>query len=353
MNTPLEDNQLPTTTENLNFIEVKPKPEFYSTFSEEEISEIINYLDLEKAVPLKYCYIGKSAEIWDNFIVEFGKNKQDKSTNNEGELLKESWNYINYKIPNNTKINVIEIGQGNSYPVKDFISQVVSLGRINSYVAIDLSQEMLNISQENILQWFPEVKFLGHKCDIEKDLLSKIISEYKCDSDNIINVIISIGGTIQNHQDRCKILKNIKMGMAKNDLFLFTFDMGSHINWDGKLSDGGSFYMNKLYKYLTDVLGIKREDSELIVKFNSAIDCRVARIKLKENYCLKFNIQSESKKVLLFKDEEINIWKHHWSTILETLTEIEQSGLQLIHLSKNRESSEVSEVIVICQAVSI
>lgn len=354
MDTPLEDNsQLPTATESLNFIEVKPKPEFYSTFSEEEIIEIINYLDSERAVSLKYCYREKLASAWDNFILDFGVSKQFKYTKNEEELLKESWNYINYQIPKTTKINVIEIGPGNSYPMKAFIDQVLSLGRMNSYVAIDISQEMLNISRENIFKWFPKLKFFGYKCDMEKAQISQIISEQSTDNepDNIINVIICLGGTIYNHKERGKIFKNIKMGMRKNELFIFTSLICSTANWDGKLLGGSSSAIYQMCEYIRDILGIRREDSEIISKFDSAIDSRIANIKLNENHSIEFNIsQGKSNKVLLLKNEEINVWRHHSSTILKILTEVEQSGLQLVYLSTDR---DLSEVMVICQAANL
>lgn len=221
---------------------------------------------------------------------------------------------------------------------------------MNSYIAIDISQEMLNISRKNISQWFPEVIFLCHKCDMEKELLSKIIAEYNYESDNIINVIISLGGTIQNHKDRGKIFKNIKKGMTKKELFVSSARIGSNADWDGKLLGGSRSALYKMCDYTRYILGIRREDSEIITKVDSIIDSRVGNIKLGENYSIEVNSQGKNKKVLLFKDEEINIWKYHWSTIPEVLTEIEQSGLQLVHLSKDRESSEV---IVICQVANL
>lgn len=344
--------ELPISTANLTSTEVEPKQELYSIFSVAEVIEIINSLSIAREIPMKYFYQQKCAEDWDNFYaLENETTGQEPYPNPDVELLRENFGYFNYKTKSYKKVNIIDVGSGNSYPVKEFITKFHSLERLNKYIAVDISQDMLKLSKNNIQEWVPELEFINYKCDIEHDRVDIILFESKANFEfsEVVNIILHLGCTIGNHRDRCKILKNFRNGMNKDDLLVFSNEISDY-SWDGSEMNALKNRIRNSYSWITDMLNIKAEDCELELGFDSTIDSHVANIKFKENYTIYFNLLDVIYKFKFVKGEKITIWRHYVHKLNELLVEIEQSGLQIAQLTT---SKDLSYLMVICQIISI
>ncbi|UKO98618.1 L-histidine N(alpha)-methyltransferase [Nostoc sp. UHCC 0870] len=324
----------------------KPIFEFYSLFSEAEILEIIYALEVRQEIPLKYSYKGRGAKIWDDFYLKYIIPKWYRTSNVEIDLLKDNFAYINSNSRSSEKINVIDVGSGNSYPVKNFISRLNKLNRINKYVALDVSDELLKVSRKNFQKWFPLIEFVSQAIDIENNCISPDLMNDKTEIYTTANVILHLGVTIGNHQNRIKVFKNFKASMGKNDFLVFTNEIGSNSTWDEKARGGCGYHAREIYEWIKNNLGIRDEDCELIRKYDLAIDSVVANMKFCHNYTINFNYQGIDKNVTFSKGEEITIWRHHKHEIPELLQEIEQAGLQLSHYTTNKYSSHI---MAICQ----
>ncbi|BBD64740.1 hypothetical protein NIES4072_15960 [Nostoc commune NIES-4072] len=329
----------------------KPSSEFYSIFSEEEVLGIIHALEVRREIPLKYSYKGRGAKIWDNFYRKYVIPTWYRTSNVEIELLKENFKYLNDNIQNGKKVNIVDVGAGNSYPVKNFIKKLNFQGKVNKYIALDISEELLNLSKNNFTKWFPLVKFISSTIDIENSCVPKTLfqNQTNIEIDDTAKIFFHLGVTIGNHQNRDEVLKNFRDSMGKNDFLVFTNEIGSNSKWDGNVRGGCKYHVEEIYGWVKSKIGIKSEDCELIRKYDLKTDSIVANMKFHHNYTLNFSRMGIDKKIEISEGEEITIWRHHKYEIPKLLQELERSGLQLIHYSIDKYKSHI---MVICQVAN-
>ncbi|MEA5623412.1 L-histidine N(alpha)-methyltransferase [Nostoc sp. UHCC 0251] len=329
----------------------KPSSEFYAIFSEEEVLGIINALEVRREIPLKYSYKGRGAKIWDDFYRKYIIPTWYRTSNVEIELLKDNFNYLNSNIPNGDKVNILDVGAGNSYPVKNFIKKLNKLGKVNKYIALDISEELLHVSRNNFKKWFPLIEFISSPIDIENSCVPKILLQNKAnlEIDNKTKIFFHLGVTIGNHQNRDKVLKNFRDSMGENDFLVFTNETGTNSKWDGNVRGGCKYHVEEIYGWVKSKIGIKSEDCELVRKYDLKTDSVVANIKLRHHHTINFSRMGIDKKIELSEGEEITIWRHHKYEIPKLLQELERSGLQLIHYSTDKYKSHI---MVICKVAS-
>jgi uncharacterized SAM-dependent methyltransferase len=328
----------------------KPSSEFYSIFSEAEVLEMIQALKVRREIPLKYSYKGRGAKIWDNFYLKYLIPRWYRTSNREIDLLKENFEFLSAKVRNFEKINIIDVGSGNSYPVKEFIRRLNNLGKVNKYIALDISEELLHLSKSNFSHWFPLIEYSSYTIDIENSCLP-ILSENQAnlETDDIAQIILHLGVTMGNHHNRSGVLKNFRDSMGKNDLLVFTNEIGSNSQWDGRVRGGFKYHVEQVYAWIKNELGIRAEDCELVRKYDDRTDSLVANMKFFQNYILDFTLGGIDKSIEISEAEEITIWRQHKYELPKLLQEIERSGLQVVHY---RTDKYLSNVMVICEVSS-
>ena len=327
---------------------VEPTSEFYSIFSQEELLDLIQALQLRREFPLKYSYKGRGAKIWNNFYQKYVVPKWYQTTNVEIDLLKKNFAYINGNYQHGNKINIVDVGCGNSYPVKNFISQLDKLGKINKYIALDISQELLTLSQANFTKWFPSIEFNSSTFDIEASSIPADIWQNSTAIQNkdIANIFLHLGVTIANHQDRNRVFQNFRNSMDKNDLLVFTNEIGSNSQWDGTVRGGCKYHVDGIYTWIKNEMGISSEDCELVRKYDIETDSITAKMKFHQNYTLSFSQLGIDQHIEILKDEEITIWRHHKYEMSELIQDLEKAGLKLVHSSHGK---YLSPIMVICK----
>ncbi|MDH6059333.1 L-histidine N(alpha)-methyltransferase [Chrysosporum bergii ANA360D] len=329
----------------------KPSPEFYSVFSPTEVLELMEALKLYREIPLKYSYKGTGAKIWNKFYQNHVIAKWYQKPNVEVELLQQNFLYINGSYQKVAKVNIVDVGAGNSYPVKGILAQLHKLGKINQYIALDISQELLSISQANIKKWFPSLKIHTHRVDIEKQTIPLDILTTSSDDEinHIANIFLHLGVTIGNHQNRNKALQNLKNSMNQLDLLIFTNEIGSNSTWNQDPRGGCKYHVEGIYKWIQESLGIKPEHCQLVRKYDFETDSITASIKFKKNYTISFSQLDMEYNVEFSQNEEITIWRHHKYQLPELIQDIEKAGLQVVDYSR---SGNLSHIMVICKVAS-
>ncbi|MHC5740558.1 MAG: L-histidine N(alpha)-methyltransferase [Nostoc sp.] len=329
----------------------KPSSEFYSLFSEEEVLGIIHALEVKREIPLKYSYKGRGAKIWNDFYLKYAIPRWYGRANVEIDLLKDNFKYLNDNIKIGERVNIIDVGAGNSYPVKKFIYRLSKLGNINKYIALDISEELLHVSKSNFKKWFPLVEFLSSTIDIESSCVPKTLfqNQASLEIDDTAKIFLHLGVTIGNHQNRDEVFKNFRDSMGKNDLLVFTNEIGSNSTWDGIVRGGCKYHVEEVYGWVKKKIGIKSEDCELVRKYDLKTDSIVANLKLHHDYTINFSRMDIDKNIEISKGEEITIWRHHKYEIPKLLQELERSGLQLLHYTTNKYKSHI---MVICKVAT-
>ncbi|WP_414587594.1 L-histidine N(alpha)-methyltransferase [Scytonema sp. PCC 10023] len=345
------NSQLPSKSQSPISRTAKPSSEFYSIFSEEEVLGIIHALEVRREIPLKYSYKGRGAKIWDDFYQKYIIPTWYRTSNVEIDLLKKNFEYINGNHQNCEKVSVIDVGAGNSYPVKRFIGRLNKLGKINKYIALDISEELLNLSSKNFSKWFPLIEYKSYTLDIENRCIPKnwLKNQTSLETDDTAKIFLHLGVTIGNHQNRNGVLKNFRDSMEKNDFLVFTNEIGSNSQWDGTVRGGCKYHAEQVYAWIKNKIGIRSQDCELVRKYDLETDSVVANMKLRQGYTINFNFMEIDKNIEISEGEEITIWRHHKYEIPKLLQEIERAGLQLVHYSTNK---YFSHIMVICKVAS-
>ncbi|MEQ9367817.1 MAG: L-histidine N(alpha)-methyltransferase [Coleofasciculus chthonoplastes F3-SA18-01] len=326
----------------------QPSAEFFSIFSDAEILDIIQTLAARREISLKYSYKGQGANIWDKFYLNYLRPRWYRPVNREIALLNDNFEIITRKIQAVNTVNIIDVGAGNSYPVKQFIHRLNRLGRINRYIALDISDDLLKVSQQNIKKWFPHIEFISDRIDIENNSLSQTLLNHQVNlkAEDTAQIILHLGVTMGNHHNITAVLQNFRDSMGKHDILAFTNEIGSNCQWDGTVRGGLKYHVDNVYTWVKNALGIQAEDCELVRKYDPKTDSIVAKIKFSQNYRINFRLIGEEKCIEIAEEEEIAIWRQHKFEIPELVREIEQAGLQLIHYKTDNYSSNI---MVICE----
>ncbi|MEQ9551883.1 MAG: L-histidine N(alpha)-methyltransferase [Coleofasciculus sp. G3-WIS-01] len=326
----------------------QPSAEFYSIFSDTEILDMIQILATRREISLKYSYKGQGANIWDKFYLNYLRPRWYRPANREIDLLRANFEFITRKIQAVNTVNLIDVGAGNSYPVKDFIRRLNRLGRINRYIALDISEDLLKVSQQNIKKWFANIEFIGDRIDIENNSLSQTLLNHQINlkTDDTAQIILHLGVTMGNHHHRTEVLKNFRDSMGKHDVLVFTNEIGSNSEWDGTVRGGLKYHVDQVYAWVKTALGIQAEDCELVRKYEHKTDSIVATIKFRQNYRINFRLMGGDRSIEMAEGEEITIWRQHKFEIHELVQEIEQAGLRLVHYKTDQ---YLSNIMVICE----
>jgi len=326
----------------------QPSAEFYSIFSNAEILDIIQTLTTRREISLKYSYKGQGANIWNKFYLNYLRPRWYRPVNREIALLNDNFEIITRKISAVNTINIIDVGAGNSYPVKQFIRRLHRLGKITRYIALDISEDLLNVSQKNIKKWFPHIDFISDKIDIENQSLSQTLLNHQVNlkTDDTAQIILHLGVTMGNHHNRTAVLQNFRDSMGKQDVLVFTNEIGSNCQWDGTVRGGLKYHVDNVYTWVKNALGIQGEDCELVRKYDPKTDSIVATIQFNQNYRINFQLMGEEKPMEIATGEAVTIWRQHKFEIPDLLQELEQAGFRVIQYNTD---PYLSTIMVICE----
>lgn len=169
---------------------------------------------------LKFAYLGQGAQAWD----KMRSQQSFEVGHRELEALKLICKQIEPQIrEHSSPINIIHIGSGNGVEIP-FLFDLFHLGRQDTYTAIDISEELLQI----LIQRFDpslisRVKGLNFfQADMESSEQLSQITKTVSHLNSGINILVAAGeGTLLSQP---LILQNLKSAMSTRDYVLFSID---------------------------------------------------------------------------------------------------------------------------------
>ena len=118
-------------------------------FSKKQEYELIASIKGRGEIPLKFAYLGDGYKNWDAIANQ--RMDVSKGINSaESGLLKQKVKSFLSAFSGCKKINIIDIGCGNGYPVVPVLDELVNQGVKVRYVPIDISKELLELAEKNI-----------------------------------------------------------------------------------------------------------------------------------------------------------------------------------------------------------
>jgi len=319
----LAKNAKKYSSSNFN-LKTKPQKSFYNFFNQEEVLEIINDLKFKNQIKHKYVY--KDPIHWDKFY----KKGRPESTFSELDLINQTIDDLNYYLNDTKNINLIEIGPGNGLPAIELLKKI---NRVGSFVGIDLSDDMNSLAEKNISKFYSKLKTSFYKRDIENGTLSQILFKSKSEP-NSSNLIVSIGSTISNIDDRISVYKNIRRSMDGDDIFILSFSMNnqnsrealSYIkDEDGLARDG----------WHLQLMGIDIDKCGVEIFFNDKENYKDKVYEMDKTYEITFDIYDQQKTVIIDKGTKISTWRHYLQTTTEVINDLEKSDFEVLAVKKD------------------
>jgi uncharacterized SAM-dependent methyltransferase len=330
---------------NLHHKIATPTDDFYSIYSRKQILDIISNLSIQREIPRQYNYFDEGAVNWEKFALKQETDEGPSLLKSTIELLRANYNAIDLLIGAHDQVNVIDIGPGNAVPVKELLEHLLDKGILHRYIALDISEEMLQIAKRNIKEWFGDrVKFEGYVRDITYERFDDLIVDDMLDKDagRTLNLALLFGATPMNFPAPYDILKVIYSSMGAEDLLIYTDKpdtAAERRSFDVNAGAAATTALSPKYSFIFDLLNIDESFYDVEMSFNSQKRVRFIQVRLKVGLTIKFQFENGEREVTLEKGETILLWRAWHQTALEIISEFEKVGFTLLQssLTKDRQ----------------
>jgi hypothetical protein len=316
--------------------------EFYQIFSQDEQLELYTDLLLNRKVNLKFYYKGSGANVWDSSF----KSTFSGIQNTTEILIQNSLQTLISRFSDSEKINLIDIGIGNGYPVKSLLTSLKDQNKLGNYIGVDISDTMAKIASDNLKTWFPKVSFNFITRDIENFKFTTTLIQAKAQIEGSSNLICFLGNTISNQTDQVNTLSNIKSGMLKNDLLMFTTSIDSIQNRSLLNYMKNDPETDLKYAWIPLLFGIDVSKCNVVLEFDSANNRKIKAIELDKDYDIVFKQFGKEEVVKLLKGERLLRWEHYLYTLQEVIADVEKAGLNILKIELDKSKSNA---LVVCE----
>jgi uncharacterized SAM-dependent methyltransferase len=324
-------------TSNVNQITVyADEKKLNESLGKQNVTRLINSLLTNREIPHKFSYMGDGSEIWREFYANTTKSGSKYYTSNsDSESLDKMLPAISGYLKDCTKINVIDLGCGDGRPLVNLTHSLNTIKEIKNYVAVDISQGMIDLAKENLLASIPNLMIQEEVLDLETASLQDLLYNLKKGDKDVANIIFIIGGTLGifgEEQKQVRILQNIKDGMDPNDLLIISNAVDTVKNRTEFPAFQNGKGANELLLNLPAILGIKDYMYKVDLNYNDQLGLREYNLLLKNS--LKIIFKENNTTVEFDALEKINIWKHKRDSFELIASKVDNAnmGLKTIYL---------------------
>jgi SAM-dependent methyltransferase len=323
---------------------IHPKPDFYEIYNRRQILDIITNLNIHGEIPRQYNYLKDGALNWDSWLNRLAKEEVSNILKGTMELIRTNMGAIERLIDGGKKINVIDLGVGNAYPVKELLGYLIDKGVLHRYIAIDISPSMLSIAESNIKKWYGDkAKFEGYVRDISYEHFDDLLVDDMLDkdADETINLVLLLGATPVNFRSFSDVFNAVHSSMGGNDLLMYTDKADTEVSrrYFDFNSLPGTSKLSPSHRYILDLMNVDESLYDAEMGFDSAQRMRYIRVRLKASITIRFNFGDTERTVNLEKGDAILLLRVWHMTALEIISAFEKTGFTLVQssLTKDRQ----------------
>jgi uncharacterized SAM-dependent methyltransferase len=313
---------------------LEPKPEFYEYFDSKQILDIISNLTVHNETPLQYTYVDGGANDWDRYATHLASETAPNVLNNTIIALDMLDKDIHDLLKQYDRINVVDLGPGNGMPIRPMLEKLLAQNRLNRYIAIDISKDMLDLLGKNIQDWFGgTIKTELHLRDLTYERFNDVLASDITDP-KTVNLIFFLGGTLDNFRNPEQVLNVISNSMGVNDILITSGYLDTAKNrlyFDNYNPERKVPIQDGL---ILDFLGIDQTMYEVEQVYNEQKHCRSTSVRLKFDISIEFKFKNGTHTVELRKNEPILIWRHWHKTIVELVNQLDYNGFEVILAAK-------------------
>lgn len=321
---------------------IVPSSEFYKIYNDRQILDIINNLNTYREVPRQYNYLGEGADNWDKWLQKLEKETAPNLLMGTVELLRNNMSSIDRLIEKDTRVNVIDLGVGNALPAKELLDHLLVKSVLHRYIAIDISERMLSIAEENVKNWFKgKVRFEKYVRDFTHQRFDDLLIDDMLDkqAEKTINIVLLFGATPNNFRSFTSSFSVAYGSMSKDDLLIYTakldteasrryFDFSSDPNQSIR---PGLSSLAPSHKYILDLMNVSDDLYTVESGFDEKKFMRYIRIRLRTSITLEFQNGRISRKVNLEKGDTLLMLRYWHQSAQEIVSIFEGIGFIMLH----------------------
>jgi len=316
---------------------VVPRLEFYSTYTDSQVLNIFSNLDIHREIPLQYTYFEDGATHFDLYNKRLLNERTMNTLNATEDLMVSNFQMIDYLLRDFDRINIVDLGVGNAYAVRSLLEHLIQKEKLGKYVGVDISQEMLDIAESNIKNWFGDsVPVENQVSDLNYDRFGHFLANNPFIDEKSVNIVLMLGGTLSNMRQPTRVLRLINDSMGKDDILIHSAKLDSlrsrrYFNFD---ATSQSKKLDRIFGTAIHLLNIDEVDYETQQLYDEQQKCRLVKIIL--NYDVDLNLQVYGKERFIHfkKGESIVLFRaYHWKT-RDVLDRFEAADFDLLNISK-------------------
>lgn len=188
----------------------------YEIFTPKQVKLLARSIQDDSSLPLKYVYIGEEgAKRWYTFHEASTKHSYGQYLEGHDFFLEVHLKFILEKFKDKEKgipkINVVDLGCGTADYSIMFIQKLEELGLLNAFLAIDISQAILDkLGRRFKEKDFKHIPFYSMQADMDEGLPFDFLFDHSNNSEGRIPALyLNFGGQISNNEVKEKLLIRI------------------------------------------------------------------------------------------------------------------------------------------------
>ncbi len=325
---------------------ITPHQRFYDSYTRKQTLDIISNLTIHHELPQQYCYVNAGAEYWDTYASRLKNEKRPNVLTRTIDLLEITAPNIDGFLGDSKKVNVVDLGPGNGLPIRPILERLLKQGRLNRYIAIDISQDMLDILEKNIEAWFGDsVRVEVHLRDFSYERFDDLFAEDYTGDDSSIpaNLVCLFGGSLYNFRSPDQVLTAINNSLGLHDIFLYTGYLDTpHIRryFDFDVS-GLNQKLSTQEKLLLDTLNIDESLYDVEQVFNEKKHQRSISARPMVDLSIRFELANGVRTVELHKDEPILLWRSFHFSSVGIINLFDKSEFDVLQATKSNEQEYI------------
>jgi uncharacterized SAM-dependent methyltransferase len=322
------------------FKAVTPGKQFYDLFNENQIIDIISNIDIYREIPHGYTYFGVGAEYWDEYAASLAKEDENNTLTASIEMLRFNLEGIKKLLENYDRINVVDVGIGNALPAKELLELLHEKGKLNRYIGVDISSDMLDVAERNVREWFGgKITFERYVKDINYERFADILraDTFGAGAETTANIFIFFGTTITNFREPDQVLHTIRNSMGKNDVLLTHLKLDTpkaRRFFDFNLKDDKTI-LSQQDKFILDLMNIDNSYYDVEQFYDTNLRSRIIQARFKVAISIDFAIDGLQKTVELHKGEVILLWRAWHFNDYEIINKFDENNFTLLQATKS------------------
>lgn len=334
----------------LGFKVASPKALFYDLYTPAQVYDICSSIEIDREIPLQYGYFDGGATYWDGYAKRLLKESSSNNLKSTRKLLDLSRGYLADLLQDFDRVNLVDIGVGNALPVRPLLEWLSEEKKLGRYMAIDVSADILGIARSNVKQWFNgAVRFEEYQLDFSRERFANILAgDYVAHgAKSTLNLVLFVGGTIQNFREPDQVLKIIRDSLGVDDILIHQQKLDTEESrryFDFSLDASQKLAPN--HRFVLDLLGIEDSFYGVEMGYDAVAAQRYIRARLKFAISIEFEFEEGERVIELKKGDSILVWRARQQTGMQATKLLDQCGFHVLQAS---ETSDHEYLLTISQ----